>query len=128
MGIYDDHADLFYRYLEVCNKALQENKDRFPFKQILTNALHENAAKKIEVSIIDDRPGGAFVMDMAGEKISAKPHEDCADCQCDALWRVNKTYLQDVIAHPEVYIKNPAKIDWDWLFDGQSDPKTISQN
>jgi len=107
--------DLFYRYLEICNQALAYNRDRFPFKQILGAAERENNTKAIEVCIIDDHPVGAYVMNMDAHTLFAKPHEDCADCAYDVQWRVTKTYLEDVIAHPEDYIKNPAKINWEWL-------------
>ncbi|MCH2038371.1 MAG: hypothetical protein MK137_07260, partial [Rickettsiales bacterium] len=28
---------------------------------------------------------------------------------------VNMNYVEEVVAHPEGYINNPAKMDWDWL-------------
>jgi len=109
------NSDLFYRYLEICNKALKENRDRFPFKQILGVALHDRLSINIEVCIIDDHPKGAYVMHLQGDKISGTPNTECTTSSYDSQWRVSKTYLEDVIAHPDDYIKNPARIDWDWL-------------
>jgi hypothetical protein len=112
-----DNHDLFQQYIEICNAALRANKDRFPFKQILTAAQNQqNRPKNIEVAIVQDKPKAAYVIQMEADKISGKPHAACSDCTCEGQWRVTRTYLEDVIKNPEAYISNPAKIDWAWLY------------
>jgi hypothetical protein len=32
-------------------------------------------------------------------------------------WKVNVSYLQQVVDNPQEYIDNPAKLDFDWLRD-----------
>lgn len=110
-----DNYQLFQRYLEVCNQALEMNKDKFPFKQILLPLKSANPAKAVEVSIIDDHPVDRYTLTVNGEKLVGEIAKPCANCGCGGAWRIQKSYLEDVIAHPEDYINNPAKIDWEWL-------------
>ena len=110
-------SDLFQSYLEVCNDALKQNKNRFPFKQILDAARTNAASRTIEVHIVDDKPKSDIMMTLDADAIRAQSHADCDNCQCDAKWSVSKTYLEDVVNNPDAYIQNPAKIDWDWLYD-----------
>ena len=110
-----DAYQLLQRYLDVCNQALDANKDRFPYKQILGSAQNLSHDALIEVSIIDDRPTETFVLSLNETKIVGQPHDNCTNCECDAKWRINRSYLEEVINHPEDYIRNPAKIDWEWM-------------
>jgi hypothetical protein len=44
----------------------------------------------------------------------SKPDGCCGGC-AQGVWVVSAQYLQQVVADPETYINNPAKIDWEWL-------------
>lgn len=114
-------SDLFQKYLDVCNRALKANKDRFPFKQILQAVQTEEEARTVEVSIVDDRPSSDFMIQLKSDKIQAERHNTCGNCQCDGKWNVRKSYLEDVVRNPQKYIDNPARIDWDWMY--RSDQK-----
>ncbi|GEM_PF-917338 len=114
----DQQTDLFKRYVDICNRAMEANKDRFPFKQILGAAQNQaSPAKNIEVCIIDDRPDAAYVLHFDHDKMSGAAHDSCPNCQCDKQWRITRSYLEDVIKNPDEYIDNPAKINWDWMMD-----------
>ena len=112
-----DYDDLMKRYLEVCNQALTLNKDRFPFKQILGAAQQSEDGKVIEVTILGDLRSESYAMTFDKQGLVAKPHASCDDCKCDRVWSVNQDYLEDVAKDPESYIQNPAKIDWEWMYD-----------
>ncbi len=116
----NDEMRLFQKYLDVCNSAMEANKTRFPFKQILAAARKNAAARTVEVQIIDDRPSADIMIRIKSDKITAEDHKACPNCQCDAKWSVNKSYLLDVVNNPDVYIQNPARIDWDWIYDTDS--------
>lgn len=109
------HNDLFEKYLDICNQAMKKNKDTFPFKQILGAAKQSQDNQNIEVCIIDNDPAASYVMTIDGDTINAQSHDECKHCDCSGKWRVNKTYLKDVINNPDAYIRNPAKLDWDWM-------------
>lgn len=111
--------DLLMAYLSVCNRAIALNKDRFPFKQILGAARETGKNRLIEVRILNDSlqegESQSYVMTFEKDKIIAKPHESCVNCNCDGIWRVSIAYLVDVTKNAESYIENPAKINWEWL-------------
>jgi len=108
--------DLIQCYLDVCNRALAMNKDRFPFKQILGAAQDAERDRIIEVDVTDSYPKQSYMMNINGDHIVAKPHGDCDDCQCDRQWSVTRSYLRDVVQNQETYIQNPANIDWRWMY------------
>ncbi|MCB1531970.1 MAG: hypothetical protein KDJ35_03775 [Alphaproteobacteria bacterium] len=108
--------ELLKRYLDVCNQALVLNGERFPFKQILGAAQRSEKGRKIELWISDTPPTHSYVMSIDQGRIVAAPHGECADCQCDRRWTVSREYLQEVATHPDVYIGNPAKINWEWMY------------
>ena len=115
-----DYADLMKRYLDVCNRALELNENRFPFKQILGAARKSECGKVIEVNIIDGKLGASYAMTFDKEGLAAEPHSSCSDCKCERAWSVSKDYLEDVARDPESYIQNPAKIDWEWMYDAST--------
>ena len=113
-----DHSDLIEQYIDVCNKALINSKDRFPFKQILGAAREAENGSVVEVNVVgDDIASGSFVFELYGDGVTAKPHGECDGCQCDRQWSVSKAYLEGVAADPQSYVNNPAKIDWGWMYD-----------
>lgn len=116
-----DNGDLFHKYLDICNKALDANRERFPFKQILGAARDQaTAARKVEVCIVDDRPRASFVIGIEKDKITGEPkgscEEACQNCRCNRQWHVARSYLEAVVKNPQTYIDNPARIDWEWLY------------
>ena len=111
---------LFQNYIEVCNRALAANKDRFPFKQILEAAQGRAVSPLVDVCVIDDIAEPKFTLHIERRKIIAEKHGPAETCACEAKWSIRKSYLEDVVNHPEEYIKNPALIDWDWMYAPQN--------
>lgn len=110
-----ENAALFERYLEICNKALENNKKRFPYKEIL-KALHTmRESDNVEVRIINDHPQPKIMMKRKDETVEAFPCTDEAEALNAKKWNVSKSYLEDVIRNPDIYIENPALIDWEWI-------------
>lgn len=112
-----DYDHLIKRYLDVCNQALSFNENRFPFKQILGAAQDSECGKVIEVNITGGSSTASYAMTFDKKGLMAKPHADCDSCQCDRIWSVSEDYLQDVAKNPKIYIQNPAKINWEWMYD-----------
>lgn len=108
---HQTETELFQSYLEVCNQALEANKDRFPYKQMLEASEKLLGAREITVAVYDDQPKAVYDLALSEKHLSAKPHES----ECQKAWRLNRSYLEEVVNHAEDYIKNPAKIDWAWL-------------
>lgn len=106
------HEQLFRQYVEVCNRALEANKDKFPYKQLwdVTQAVMKD--ETIPVAIYDDQPKATYALRFKDHHIDADAVEQELE---EHPWHLNTSYLEEVVSHPDDYINNPAKIDWDWL-------------
>lgn len=111
------HRNLIERYVGVCNEALIRNAERFPFKQILGAAQKAECGQSIEVVVEDSPTLETYVFRLKGDGISVKPHSQCKDCDCVRSWNTRIPYLESVTRNPEAYILNPAKLDWEWMYD-----------
>ncbi len=107
----EDMKALFEAYLEVCNQALDQHKEEFPYKYIWKAAESVQGESGISLSLYDDEPQEQYTVKLKDAHIDAAPMEKCPK----KGWRVNKSYLKKVTENPEEYIRNPAKLDWDWL-------------
>ncbi|MDB2414163.1 hypothetical protein N9W34_00150 [Rickettsiales bacterium] len=110
----DDNGDideLFNQYLEICNKAIDKHKDEFPYKQILSATNAVVGDKPIDLTIYDDEPKGAFSLKFKDKKLvhNGTPED------VKKAWRVNLSYVKNVLEHPDKYIEHPEKLDMDWL-------------
>ena len=108
-----DYDCLMQTYMDICNKALLFNKDRFPFKEIFEAAKNLEADRRIEVKISDC--AASYIIQIKDGKIVHERHSDCPDCECDGQWMINNQYLCDVIQNADFYVANPARIDWGWM-------------
>jgi hypothetical protein len=113
-----DYSHLMTEYLSICNKALEKNSDKFPYKQILQSIQSKDKGETVEVHIIDDyfTPHFRIKIDQDHVKISNCAGKDgCCRACIKRQWHIQSSYLQDVIDHPDTYINNPALMNWDWL-------------
>lgn len=111
------YSDLVSDYVAVCNEALHQNSHRFPFKQILGAAKESVQAQQVEVNILDWGHKESYVFRLGKKGIKAFPHGTCEDCDCVRSWGVSRDYLEQVASAPSDYIANPAKLNWDWMYD-----------
>lgn len=108
--------NMIRQYVAICNEALCNNAHRFPFRQILDAAEKSGFGRVVEARISDDPEKNSYVLSLKERRIQIEPHEECGECACDYLWNIPSAYLDDVIHHPDQYISNPARLDWDWLY------------
>lgn len=102
---------LFRQYVEVCNRAMAEHAEEFPYKQIWNAARKAIGENGVRIAVYDDQPKSAYEIHLEGDHLEASRdgHSD------SPVWRMDLSYLQEVVEHPEAYIQNPARLDWDWL-------------
>ena len=105
---------VFQQYLEICNRAIEQNKNKFPYTEIWGARLKElKEEMDIHAVVFDDRPKLAYKLrltkDMKIEIAEKKelPPEDA--------WPFTYQYLKRVVDNPKDYIDNPAKLEWGWL-------------
>lgn len=118
MSPYHDKGndnDLFQRYLEICNEALESNKDKFPYREIWEALKQREQDKNVKVRIIDDHPESDIMIKRQNQQLKAVPLKGEGKDETTEEWFVTKSYLEDVVKHPDSYIENPALINWDWI-------------
>jgi len=109
-----EYEKIFQEYLEICNQAIEKNKDKFPYTEIWGARMKlMEKETKIEAIVYDDRPKLSCMLrltkDMKIEIVEKKtiPPEEA--------WPFTYQYLKRVVDHPKEYIENPAKLEWGWL-------------
>lgn len=107
----DDVKDLFNQYLEICNQAIEHHKDEFPYKELLKMGGAILTDRPIDLAIYDDQPKGAFTLHLINNKLAngGQPTD------VKKAWRMNLSYLKQVVEHPQEYIEHPEQLDIDWL-------------
>ena len=109
-----DYEKVFQQYLEICNRAIEKNKSKFPYTEIWGarfKALEAEAT--LHATVYDDRPKVAFKLrltpDMKIEIVEKKP------VPSEDEWPFTYQYLKRVVDNPQEYIENPARLEWGWL-------------
>ncbi len=109
-----EYEQVFQKYLEICNHAIEQNKDKFPYTEIWGarfKALKTEAT--LNAIVYDDRPKVEFMLrltrDMKIEIVKKK------DIKSEDEWPFTYQYLKRVVDNPQEYIENPAKLEWGWL-------------
>lgn len=108
--------NLIWQYVAICNEALLENAHKFPFRQIMDASEKSASGRMVEARLIDNYDNNSFILTLKDRYIEVTPHSACRNCHVDYIWNIPTHYLEDVIRHPDQYISNPAKLDWDWLY------------
>ena len=114
MAELDTNA-LFTQYVNVVNQALGENRDRVPYKQLLTAAEKLLANRRMGVAVYKDdptTPHDFFTLTFSDGTFEVAAH---GKEEPDFDWKVKEDHLRQVVENPEPYIQQPARLDLDWL-------------
>jgi len=106
---------LFTQYLHVLNQALGQNRNKFPYEQILDASEKVFDETTVAVGIYKDKvqePHDWFVVEFDDGKFSLKEH---GKGDADISWRCREAHLEEVVENPKEYIESPIKLDLDWL-------------
>ena len=112
--VVEEYERIFERYLDVCNRALEKNKDKFPYTEIW-GARWKKLGKNncLNCAVYDDRPKIIYKLQLTEDmkiKIIEKSHVASED-----MWPFKYSYLKHVAENQQDYIDHPAKLDWGWL-------------
>lgn len=109
-----EYEEVFQKYLEICNRSIEQNKNKFPYTEIWGarfKTLEDEAT--LHAIVYDDRPKMEFMLrltrDMKIEILEKKP------VSSEDEWPFTYQYLKRVVDNPQEYIENPAKLEWGWL-------------
>jgi hypothetical protein len=112
----EDYESVFERYLEICNQAIEKNRNNFPYSEIW-KARWKMLGKNniLQCAVYDDRPKIIYTLHMTEDmKINIVEKTYVAP---DEVWPFKYTYLKHVVDNPAEYIEHPANLDWGWLAD-----------
>ncbi|MCB1537617.1 MAG: hypothetical protein H6865_04215 [Rhodospirillales bacterium] len=114
----DDLDALFAQYVNVCNAALAQNRTRFPYKSIWDAAGLHMARLKIHAIVVDHGREITLIMLLREGRLDFVPGAGCG-CTCcqgeERYWRVGREALELAVDHPQLFISQPARLDWSWL-------------
>lgn len=110
----EDINSLFQQYLSICNQALYQHKEEFPYKHIWEAVETLQEGKDIDLIIYDNKPKNHYKVRLHNKQLNIVDSDTSG--RHDG-WKLNISYLREVINHPQDYIDHPAKLDWDWLGD-----------
>ena len=110
----EEYERVFERYLDICNQAIERNKDKFPFMEIW-RARWKNLGDGniLHCAVYDDRPKIIYTLQLTEDmkiRILKKKHVVPKD-----TWPFKYSYLKHVVDNPGDYIDHPANLDWGWL-------------
>lgn len=110
----EEYERIFERYLDICNQAIEKNKDKFPYMEIWKARWKKQGSENIlECAVYDDRPKVIYRLQLTEDmkiKIIEKTHVAPSDA-----WPFRYSYLKHVVENPQDYIDHPANLDWGWL-------------
>lgn len=104
---------VFQQYLEICNRAIEQNKNKFPYTEIWGARFKTiEAEAMLQAIVYDDRPKASFTLRLTKDmKIEIVEKKTISDEE----WPFTYQYLKRVVDNPKDYIDNPAKLEWGWL-------------
>lgn len=106
---------LFTQYLDVVNRALGENRDRFPYNRLFKAGDAILGDKPIGVAIYKDdasTPHDHFEVKFQDGTFRMTSH---GKAEASSVWKMPQSHLENVVEHPQTYVSQPAKLDMDWL-------------
>jgi hypothetical protein len=108
---------LIHEYARACNSALEANKDCYPYMRVVQEIEERLKFHKVRGAVFDqdeNHPEAFFELVIKNRQITANPgHAPHARHP----WLVSRQYLEEVARQPDIYINNPADLDWRWLND-----------
>lgn len=109
-----EYERIFERYLEICNLALEKNKDKFPYMEIWKARWKKLGTNNcLNCAVYDDRPKIIYKLQLTEDmKIKILEKTQVAP---DDTWPFKFSYLKNVVENPQDYIDHPANLDWGWL-------------
>lgn len=106
---------LFQRYLSTVNEALEKNGDELPYKQMIELSDIVFGDTPVQVDVYKDKPENhddTFVVTFSGGQFDLVGH---GEEETPWTWKLPRKHMTEVVEHPNVYVKNPAKLDLSWF-------------
>ncbi len=105
----------FRQLLYVMNEALKTNRDKFPYKQIITALEKTFPDWNMGVAVYADDPNTPhdyFTIRFDKGEFELVEH---GKEEPKFTWKVPESYVKKVTDNPQDYIQHPEKLDWDFV-------------
>lgn len=107
-----DEGKLLTRYFDLCFEAIQQNKNRFPFQQIWSAIQNNGLPTVLKVELCGERSVRSYLINLNGcellKGITLDPKR---------IWSVDKFHILELLENEKACLENPAKLNWEWLYD-----------
>ena len=106
---------LVVEYLDVCNTALEANRNTFPYRQLFAVYGKIFSGKHVGCLIFEDDPGKiefSVTIQMTDGQFEPVPE---TEAHPSFNLKIKRSYMEGVVRHRQEYIDHPEKLDWDWL-------------
>lgn len=110
-----DTGILFREYLTVCNEALARNRGRELLESVFRLGERLLGGRDLGVAVYLEDPATPydfFTVRWSEGQFDLVAH---GRKEPELSWSVKRSYLEDVVADPETYVANPARLDWEWV-------------
>lgn len=107
---------LMEQYVATVNRSIENNRDRFPYKQLIEASRPMTEGLQMQVAVYKDEPSQPhdfFTLAWTGNELDMVGHGK--DNGADVSWKVPVAHLEEVVTEPERFVREPAKLDLDWL-------------
>jgi hypothetical protein len=107
--------NLLTGYLDVCSAASEAHRDSLPYKPVIAAYERIFADRQVGVDIYGSGPDEIetiVTIRLVNTKFELVPE---TEAHPSFHLKLQRHYMEDVVAHREEYIQHPEKLDWDWL-------------
>ncbi|MCV6576397.1 MAG: hypothetical protein OIF58_11730 [Cohaesibacter sp.] len=110
-----DYSALLHAYLDICNHSLKGQEGSVA-RDILSAALSGSEGQAVRFLLRDDRPKAMLDLDIDQDKlVVSEAQQKPVSCEAQK-WVFDYSYLQTVVDNRDLYIKEPERLDWSWLY------------
>ncbi len=113
----NDSYKMLMGALDVFNEALDQYREKPVIKSLISLIDKHAEGRKFGVAVYDsdpDKPFDYFTLRLHNKRLELAARGKYSP---DIDWKASMDYLKDVNQNSEDYIRNPLKLDFDWLKD-----------
>jgi hypothetical protein len=109
----DDPTALLNSFLEIYNRSMTANRDKFPYCHIWRAVEHKTPDLGVGFVLMDDRPKACCHISLVDGELKKLAYMD--DNNPPPARTVRMSYVEEVVKSPEKYIADPSLLNWDWM-------------
>jgi len=107
--------NLLSNYLDVCNAAAEAHRHSLPYKPIIAAYDSVFAHRQVGIEIYGNDPGKietTIVIRLVDGRF-----EPVLESEAEPSFnlKMKRSYMEDVVAHRQDYIRHPETLDWEWI-------------